>query len=145
MRARREHGCLAAQADPRPLFRVRGNHHGSADSLPSLILFSDPRPRGPQRRHLASKPPPTGSVCLVIIRAAGEARKSTAAATSAVSAYDLSGINASSFADIAGSSRRALVNSVRTHVGATAFTRTPRSAHSTARARVRLTSAPLLA
>lgn len=74
------------------------------------------------------------------ILAAGDARYKTAAATSVVSAKARIGIRSSKAFDISGSSSKALVNSVRTRVGAIAFTRMPRGAHSTARPRVRLIS-----
>jgi hypothetical protein len=80
----------------------------------------------------------------VTIAAAGEARKTIAAATSSGRATRPSGVMALMRAMISGCWVNGLMNCVSTQVGATALTRMPCCAHSTASARVKLTTAPLL-
>jgi len=78
-------------------------------------------------------------------RARSEARKTIASATSAASTRQRIGVSARILSTIAASLSSFCVRSVRTQAGATAFTRMPCAAHSTASARVMLTMAPLVA
>src|SRR5829696_1847895 len=94
-------------------------------------------------RYRASQPPSTGSVWPVIIAAASLARNTIAAATSSASTSRPSGVASISAFAIAGSAISGSTRRVRTKAGATALTRMPCGAHSSASARVRLTSAPL--
>src|ERR671914_1861585 len=77
--------------------------------------------------------------------AAGEARYSTAPATSATLATRPTGILDTTSDRNSGRSSRSDVPGVRTKVGATLFTVTPNGAHSRARTLVSAITAPLLA
>src|SRR6202011_2865077 len=86
----------------------------------------------------------TGRTAPVVNDEAGEARNNTAFDTSSTSPTLPMGIFPNTLALDAGSERTSTVISVRTNVGATALTRTPCRAHSSASALVNSTTPPLL-
>ncbi len=94
--------------------------------------------------YWARKPPSTASVWPVTMPAAGLARNRMAVATSSGSASRPIGVTRSISATTSALSSSGAMKPVRTQVGATAFTRMPWRAHSTASARVMFTMAPLV-
>lgn len=94
--------------------------------------------------YLAVQPPSTSSVVPVMSEAAGEARKTTAPATSIGSPIRWTpAIRSMTSARNTGSAKAASVPGVRTKVGATALTLIPYVPHSTARHLVRCDTAAL--
>ena len=81
----------------------------------------------------------------MIMLAAGLARNRIAAAISSASAKRPNGVTRRISSTSSGFYIRPAMKRVRTQVGATAFTRTPLRAHSTASARVMFTTAPFVA
>jgi len=138
--------CGAGGPHPRALSRVGGQRHHRADDRDGASRGdgADGEPR-PLTGYCARKPPSTARTWPVTIADAREARKRTAPTISSGSARRPIGVSSSMRRTSSGFSVMARVRGVRTHVGAIAFTRMPWRAHSTASARVMLTTAPLVA
>src|SRR6185503_4835639 len=98
-----------------------------------------------RERYWARKPPSMARTWPVTIAEAREARKRTAPTISSGSARRPIGVIASMRLTRSGLSVMPRISGVRTQVGAMAFTRMPWLAHSTASARVMLTTAPFVA